>query len=861
MAETIDEIARTNPKNAIRLRQLHNTFADLEQMKELLANEEDPKGPPPLPKRETSGAIRERLAERLGIILDHGEREANIIAIQNEIRDIGTAFVEVDKEIEPLEDRLAKTRIFKVHDQLEKEIKPLKERREKIKNRYDNAADRYNEAAIFPTAQEELEARLQMLRIARENDPKDRASVDGEINDLEHLKKLLPPPLPRREGAVLENKETGADRPKEMETLAESLGIILDPEKRQDHIDKLDDICGEIGEKIGKLDEEISRLQVKLEEVHDSEMRKDAIKALKLAEREKHQLKAKFDEAWEEEYQYRNRFPDASYEIRERIISLRADKEDDTNLNDKKLIDERIDALSRLRKLFDAEKEAKEQKGVGNLGLNYSYTPEAHIVDEKELADVVIPQEEDVDTTSWNKYVAPPGERGIPPRRLPGQTRESLIGRVDQIDAMIKTGRAADGTTMSSPIRQQLERGRAALARRLETMQTTSTEEENDNGRISGTREAFLPFRTSGSLDSKTLEEDQLITEHEVAKTERAQTREANAQVYKMRAQEYKKDLRTIVKALAQQGETVEIPGEPGVIAEPEKKSWISSVWTKIKNRREIATLKQQYETALERYEEAEQQRTAVERDIPVFEKARIAGRQGGFAESSKTLDKRFNEKSRFEQAVDTLKRVRDQGREVSNYLLTGKSPDGQTLTDKDKNNLRKEFIKEVLAVQKQITPEDSQLLEKAMEEVDEIYYPVTKLESSNIGLLQKFELTPEDRKGIEDIKDASLRQLKTLEAKASAGKTREEREQAQADLRGIKRDLGGKTVKEIHANLVHSVEAAMQLRALEMEPVSKKRLVHNYRERLRSIEQNLDLKDEVKVTLKNIQADLARAA
>lgn len=702
MAETINEIARTNPKNAIRLRQLHNTFADLERMKNLLR-----------PEAET-------LAERYGIIIDPTQREARLTRLQKDVRKLQEEYNQVDDDIISHQERQKETNIFKVRDRLGDEIKKLEEKREQIRNLYDEAGDQYSDALVS-SPEKEIEARVQELREDRNNGFNDTAVVDERIAGLERLKSLISPPL------------------SEKETQPQDLGLDYAYEPKQE--------------------EEPAPAEVDLDEENPAD-----------------------------------------------------------------------------------------------------------------VVDVVVPEEA---TFQWTpsrdkalrveeaKFRAPREERNLPPRVLPGQTRESLVQRVRKIDEMLGTG-AVDGKAMSSQRRQQLARGRDALARRLETASDISAREaegENNNGRVSGIRETILPFPTSGSSDPKTLEEDRLIAEHEVAKTEQAQTRERNAQVYKARAQEYKKELHWIANALAERGEFVEVPGQTPLAAEPEKKPWYSSAWTKIREatfRRDIAKLKQHFEATLGYYEEAEQTARAAERGLRPLKKARAG--MGGLAESSERLNERLNDQIHFEKTLDGYKHMREKARDVSNYLLTGKSPDGRTLTPGYKDNLRTAFVKEVIALQEGTTIAERKALEKIMGDIDEIYLPITKFTRSNVGALQTLELGQKAREDLENIGKTSLRRLQVLEARAYMGKTRDERKEAQEDLEALKRDIGGKTPDEINTKILHSLEAAVQLASLEIETTSKRKLVHSYSERLRSIEENLGLAGEAKAALKTIREALLQA-
>ncbi len=209
MAETENEIARTNPKNAIRLRQLHNTFADLERMKDVLETQESPKEPLPSSQKEIALTEAEQLAERFGITLNPLERKSEIAVLKGEVQDSQTKYNEIDDEITSLKNKLKSTHIIKVEQRLAKQIQLLEEQRNNVRDRYYRAEDRYNEALAAPaTAEEEINARIQELRRDRNNGFNDTTVVDERIAGLERLKNLLPPPLPPRPP---EAKDLGID--------------------------------------------------------------------------------------------------------------------------------------------------------------------------------------------------------------------------------------------------------------------------------------------------------------------------------------------------------------------------------------------------------------------------------------------------------------------------------------------------------------------------------------------------------------------------------------------------------------------------------------------------------------------------
>ncbi len=693
MAETINEIARTNPKNAIRLRQLHNTFADLEQMKSLLRPE------------------AENLAERYGIIIDPTQREARLTRLQKDVRKRQEEFNKVDDEIISLQKKQEEANIFKVRDRLGEEIKKLEEKREKIRNQYNEAGDRYS-AALTSSPEKEIEASIQKLREDRNNGFNHPAVVDERIAGLERLKSLLPPPL------------------SEKETQPQDLGLDYAHEPNQE--------------------EEPASAEVDL--------------------------------------------------------------------------------------------------------------------DEENLADVVEPEEATFEWTPSNqrkleeeeaKFRAPREARDLPPRVLPGQTRDSLAGRIDQIDRMIETGRAMDGTIMSNPRQQQLKRGRAVLARRLETMKPASVEEEGNNRRISGTRETYLPFPTSGSSDPEILEQDRLIAEHEVVKTEQAQTRERNAQTYRARAQEYKKELVTIANALAERGEFVEVPGQVPLTTEPEKKPWYSSAWTKLKEatvRRDVAALKKQYEVALERYEEANQLKNAVERNTPVYERVNITGGLKGYAEKPGQVEQRRAELVVFEDRLQHLTKTERLAQDTMDSLVLNQRMDGAILEKKEK---RKAADKIGEALSKQRTD-------------DEEYNKLTRARRNNIPIIQLqklaageefnqyFEFDKETLEGIQAIQRSTERTLKALEAKVTLAKTKMERDIARKRLNELKKLLGGKDAEEMANRAVFLVRAAQRVGLMEIkDPSLHQDLASRYGTRINELRTWLEPKGREAELLTDLEKEL----
>ncbi len=696
MAETINEIARTNPKNAIRLRQLHNTFADLEQMKNLLRSE------------------AENLAERYGILIDPTQREAQLTRLQKNVRKLQEEFNQVDDAILSRQERQKETNIFKVRDKLGEEIKKLEEKRQQIRNLYNEAGDRYS-AALVSSPEKEIEARIQELREDLDNGFKDTRVVDERIAGLERLKKLLSPSV------TAKNEER------------EDLGIdySYSPRRKREPGIDLDSIAPEI-----------TADEADLPEAYD----------------------------------------------------------DDNDVGP----------------LPDSEVEKLQQE--------------------------------------YAKYRAPKEERTPSPRVAAGGTLEEKIAAIEQ---MVKTRRTPSGRWLGVDEVLKFERAANALKKQRPNAAEyldVQAAEISSNG-----REIIpppLPPRKKQKRERGNVDEG-IIEMYEAQQKKASEQKQKNIATYEARANTYKTELRGIAEELATYGEQVEIPGEETRRLKNTARSWFKSLWRKVIDRSEITELKKRYETTLERYEEAQQQKNAVERNIPVYERATLTRGPQGFAEVPGRIEERRAEQVEFETELRHLAFTERSAQNLMDCFVLNQRIDGSMLDKKEKLQAT-DRIERALLKQQAGNKEYKSITQKRFNAI-----PIVQLDKLATAkeFSRNFEFDEETLEGVESIQNDTERTLKSLEAKVSLGLgTRDERDASRRRLNEFKKLLGGKSPEEMAQRANFMVRAAERIALMEIEDrVLHQDLAIKYGRRIKELKDLLAPKGVSAELLVDLENELKR--
>ncbi len=371
-------------------------------------------------------------------------------------------------------------------------------------------------------------------------------------------------------------------------------------------------------------------------------------------------------------------------------------------------------------------------------------------------------------------------------------------------------------------------------------------------------------------LDNKELSDRRLAASYQEEQRQKAQERAEGVAIYAARAAEYKKQLEDAAGRLAERGEFVELPFQPSSPPIEDvsrlKSSWISSIGSGLKNgfknlasalstpkgEKSRAELMREYEVALERYETAEQTKTAIEKNLPVFRRS-MQGASNGVGSLEPAMsgtredNRRLNEQITFEKKLQALEKAERLARDIPTMILSGKTFEGRpSVNDSDRKRWREEFMASLNEAES-IEGDDGGYGKATRKRRMELPMPAVmgllNAPSRDLRELPHLSLPQGAYEPMTTLVDAAKDRLEILDAKAHAGGvSKEERTDAQERLRDVQKLVGGKTPEEIARRIELTVTAFLNTSIVKVHPVSQWRLAEIYKGRVHDIVASLGM-------------------
>jgi hypothetical protein len=455
----------------------------------------------------------------------------------------------------------------------------------------------------------------------------------------------------------------------------------------------------------------------------------------------------------------------------------------------------------------------------------------------------------------YAKYLAPKEERTPSPRVAAGGTLEEKIAAIEQ---MVRTRRTPSGRWLGVDEVLKFERAANALKKQRPNAGEhldVQAAERSTNG-----REIIPPpLRPRKKQMRERVNVDEEILEmHQAQQKKASEQKQKNIATYEARSKTYKEELRAIAEKLATYGEQVEIPDEEAPRSKKIRGSWFKSFWRKVMDRSEITELKKRYETTLERYEEAQQQKNAVERNIPVYERATLTRGPQGFAEVPGRIEERRAEQVEFETELRHLAFTERSAQNLMDCFVLNQRIDGSML-DKEEKLQATERIEEALLKQQAGNQEYKSITQKRFNAI-----PIMQLDKLATAkeFSRSFEFDEKILEGVDSIQNDTERTLKSLEAKVSLGlgNTRDERDASRRRLNELKRLLGGKSIEEAAQRASFLVRAAERIALMEIEDrVLHQDLAIKYGRRIKELKDLLAPKGVSAELLADLERELKR--
>lgn len=776
-------------------------------------------------------ALLNSLADKYGILLSNEAREAHH-------EELIETFRAQDQELRSLKRQLTEDKeAVNTHGNTTPEKR--KDLQGKIRETEKNIAqlsqaqaatnEELDTYATYPTAAEEIAFNLdELIGEMERTKPTNHIRLQQLKNnfaDLEQMQRLLKTQEASR--AKAEARIKGPAKPwgwafgkqeklrtegplTETEDLAQRLGITLDRQAREDHLDNIKKQTNNVGTRLIQAKERLEEA----EQDEDASLRDDKLttKARKqilarreAAEREVMTLEEQYNRLGDE-YSQKVGLITAKDEINRRIQDLREDRADSLTFADRKLGSERIADLQKLKALLKGQEQIRP------------ITPPPLPTNEGDQGTRLTP---DVDETNFGP-AEPEQRRSIKTTIV----RNDNDGEISAAEFLAKHGVQNI---------EQVARETAAQMKikRYENEDATQNTVKKENRR---TGELYQTMRDGINQPN---EEETLLLKAAGKKHEEEKERARNVAVYQKRAEGYQTELKAIADKLAERGEFVEVPGQSALAYEAPKKSLLGSIWTRITEattRRDVAALKKQYEAAMDRYEETQQLLNAVQKDSPVFAK-NWRGERILAEKDPNTIAKRQQSERLFEENLKKLEDTEELAKTLMDTFVLNKTITGKKLNETYNQQAMDLLTKNTLSYR----TTDQDFNTATLDRRNAI--PITILQKVASG--EEFKRTPvlseDERTELKSVEKTTLRALQILEAKASVGKTKEERTDAQKGLNGLKKEFGGKTLQETAARATFMLEAAERVASMEVDnEETHLDLIFNYAARVRVLQDAL---------------------
>jgi hypothetical protein len=238
----------------------------------------------------------------------------------------------------------------------------------------------------------------------------------------------------------------------------------------------------------------------------------------------------------------------------------------------------------------------------------------------------------------------------------------------------------------------------------------------------------------------------------------------------------------------------------------------------------------------MDRYEETQQLLNAVQKDSPVFAK-NWRGERILAEKDPNTIAKRQQSERLFEENLKKLEETEELAKTLMDTFVLNKTITGKKLNETYNQQAMDLLTKNTLSYR----TTDQDFNTATLDRRNAI--PIITLQKVASG--EEFKRTPvlseDERTELKSVEKTTLRALQILEAKASVGKTKEERADAQKGLNALKKEFGGKTLEETAAHATFMLEAAERVANMEVDnEETHLDLIFNYTARVRVLQDAL---------------------